>query len=240
MSPSLPIGQRLTLREKANYVADPLELFTQLTEPADNSLLLESAEIDTKTGTQSMLLIDACVRMVCQGHSVTATALNSNGEAVLNLLSNTLPDTVTKQREASQLQLTFPEITDIQDEDSRLKALSVLDSPRTLLTHSVDAEAVNLFLGGIFAYDLIANFERLPDVPDSENTCPDFCFYVAETLIHIDHIRKTTHLQAALFGGESGAHELPRLQHRLASLKEYCNHFRANAIPKKKKRCHHN
>lgn len=139
MSPSLPTGQRITLREKAHYVADPLELFTQLTSPADNSLLLESAEIDTKTGTQSMLLIDACVRMVCQGHVVTATALNSNGEAVLNLLSNTLPDEVNKQRNTNQLQLTFPQITGIQDEDSRLKALSVLDSLRTLLTHSIDA-----------------------------------------------------------------------------------------------------
>ena len=233
MSPSLPTGQRITLREKAHYVADPLELFTQLTSPADNSLLLESAEIDTKTGTQSMLLIDACVRMVCQGHVVTATALNSNGEAVLNLLSNTLPDEVNKQRNTNQLQLTFPQITGIQDEDSRLKALSVLDSLRTLLTHSIDAEAVNLFLGGIFAYDLIANFEQLPDVADSDNTCPDFCFYVAETLIQIDHIRKTTQLQAALFGGESGAHELPRLQHRLAALKEYCNHFRPNTLSKK-------
>ena len=37
MSPSLPNGKRLTLREKANYVADPLELFTQLTEPEDNT-----------------------------------------------------------------------------------------------------------------------------------------------------------------------------------------------------------
>ncbi len=233
MSPSLPNGKRLTLREKANYVADPLELFTQLTEPEDNSLLLESAEIDTKTGTQSMMIIDACVRMVCQGHTVTATALNQNGEAVLNLLINTLPTEVTKQRTENVLTLHFPEIDDVLDEDSRLKALSVLDSLRTLLTHSVDDEAVNLFLGGIFAYDLIANFERLPQVEDGENSCPDFCFYVAETLIHIDHIRKTTHLQAALFGGETGASELPRLQHRLANLKEYCNHFRATSASKK-------
>ena len=89
----------------------------------------------------------ACVRMVCQGHTVTATALNQNGEAVLNLLINTLPTEVTKQRTENVLTLHFPEIDDVLDEDSRLKALSVLDSLRTLLTHSVDDEAVNLFLG---------------------------------------------------------------------------------------------
>ena len=54
-----------------------------------------------------MLLIDACVRMVCQGTPSPQTALNSNGEAVLNLLASTLPDSVNKQREANQLQLVF-------------------------------------------------------------------------------------------------------------------------------------
>ena len=43
----------------AAYVADPLALFSQLTQPNDNSLLLESAEIDTKAGTQSLLLVDS-------------------------------------------------------------------------------------------------------------------------------------------------------------------------------------
>ncbi len=42
------------LQVEAAHVADPLALFTQLTRTGDNSLLLESAEIDTKAGTQSL------------------------------------------------------------------------------------------------------------------------------------------------------------------------------------------
>ena len=82
----------------AAYVADPLALFTQLTTPHDNSLLLESAEIDTKAGTQSLLLIDACVRLVCNGLDVTATALNHNGTALLDCLQSALPPAVAQER----------------------------------------------------------------------------------------------------------------------------------------------
>jgi anthranilate synthase component 1 len=233
MSPSLPTGHRLTLRDTARYIADPLELFSQLTEPADNSLLLESAEIDTKTGTQSILLIDACARITCQDYVVTATALNPNGFAVLDLLDTHLPAQVERIRTSHQLTLQFTRTTDALDEDSRLKALSVLDSLRILLNESRDTDDFNLFLGGIFAYDLIANFEQLPAVADSDNTCPDFCFYVAETLIHIDHIKQTTRLQAVLFGGKESADELPRLQHRLGNLKDYCQQFKAGHPSKK-------
>ena len=119
----------------AAYVADPLALFSQLTQPNDNSLLLESAEIDTKAGTQSLLLVDSCVRLTCRGQTVDAEALNPNGLAVLDRLQSGLPSSVEQLRNSDErLTLNFPAIDTEQDEDSRLKALSVLDSLRTLLT----------------------------------------------------------------------------------------------------------
>lgn len=101
---------------------DPLALFTQLTRSGDDSLLLGSAEIDTKAGTQSLLLIDACVRLTCLGATVTAEALNANGETVLDTLQSALPTAVQCQRDGALLNLRFPTIDASQDEDSRLKA----------------------------------------------------------------------------------------------------------------------
>lgn len=43
-----------------------------------------------------------------------------------------------------------------------------------------------MFFGGLFSYDLVAGFEDLPQL-SAENNCPDFCFYLAETLMVIDH-----------------------------------------------------
>ena len=217
----------------AAYVADPLALFSQLTQPNDNSLLLESAEIDTKAGTQSLLLVDSCVRLTCRGLSVQAEALNLNGLAVLERLQSGLPSSVQQQRVSdSLLILNFPAIDTDQDEDSRLKALSVLDSLRTLLTqlHCEQGQEA-IFLGGIFAYDLIANYETLPAVAEASNDCPDFCFYVAETLIHIDHRLQRSQLRAVAFGGDHFASEYQRLQTRLATLAERCNHFVKPELP---------
>jgi len=98
---------------------------------------------------------------------------------------------------ADELQLDFPASDRELDEDSRLKGSSVLDVLRTLqreLECQLGKEA--LFMAGSFAYDLIASFEDLPEVPEGSNDCPDYCFYVAETLITIDHIKQSTQLLA--------------------------------------------
>ncbi len=220
------------LQVEAAHVADPLALFTQLTRTGDNSLLLESAEIDTKAGTQSLLLVDACVRLTCLGNTVTAEALNTNGTTVLDTLQSALPVSVSRERNGQQLHLQFPQIDAGQDEDSRLKALSVLDTLRTLLVrlHS-PAHPEALFLGGIFAYDLIAGFEQLPAVVDGDNDCPDFCFYVAETLLHIDHRQQLTDVRAVVFAGPQAEAEQARLQARVSELKQVCDHFVAPALP---------
>jgi anthranilate/para-aminobenzoate synthase component I len=42
-----------------------------------------------------------------------------------------------------------------------------------------------MFFGGLFAYDLVAGFENLPPL-ESDTACPDYCFYLAETLLVID------------------------------------------------------
>lgn len=55
-----------------------------------------------------------------------------------------------------------------------------------------------MFFGGLFSYDLVAGFEDLPQL-SAENNCPDFCFYLAETLMVIDHQKKSTRIQASLF-----------------------------------------
>ena len=56
-----------------------------------------------------------------------------------------------------------------------------------------DSHHFAIFLGGAFAFDMVAMSENLPDVPDGENTCPDFVYYLAETLVVIDHENETCH-----------------------------------------------
>ncbi|WP_434663181.1 anthranilate synthase component 1 [Aeromonas sp. NJAU223] len=235
----LPLGEFDTIRLNAPYVTDPLALYSQLCQGRPNNLLLESVEIDSKAGTQSLLLVDACLRIECRGRTVRVRALNDNGERLQTLLDERLPALITRTQDDGELCLTFPASDRELDEDSRLKGISVLDVLRTLqreLQCQLGKEA--LFMGGSFAYDLIASFEDLPAVPEGSNDCPDYCFYVAETLITIDHIKQSTQLLACLFGGNSGGGEeddsqlderYARLTARLESFKQACQQPQSRA-----------
>ena len=223
----LPLGEFDTIRLNAPYVTDPLALYTRLCQHNPNNLLLESVEIDSKAGTQSLLLVDACLRIECRGRTVRVRALTRNGVQLQRLLEQRLPAVITQTRVADELQLDFPASDRTLDEDSRLKGSSVLDVLRTLqqeLQCQQGKEA--LFMGGSFAYDLIAFFEDLPEVPEGSNDCPDYCFYVAETLITIDHIKQSTALLACLFGGEQDESQLDeryaQLTARLEAFKQAC------------------
>lgn len=223
----LPLGEFDTIRLNAPYVTDPLALYTRLCQHNPNNLLLESVEIDSKAGTQSLLLVDACLRIECRGRTVRVRALTRNGVQLQRLLEQRLPAVITQTRVADELQLDFPASDRTLDEDSRLKGSSVLDVLRTLqqeLECQQGKEA--LFMGGSFAYDLIASFEDLPEVPEGSNDCPDYCFYVAETLITIDHIKQSTALLACLFGGEQDESQLDeryaQLTARLEAFKQAC------------------
>ncbi|WP_417615690.1 anthranilate synthase component 1 [Oceanisphaera sp.] len=208
-------GQLHVLLQDAPYTDDPLALFAALTQAGDNSMLLESAEIDTKAGTQSLLMLDACVRLVCQQHTVTLNALNNNGLPALDLVEQALGG----ERSAHQLVVTLPQADDTLDEDSRLKAPSVLETLRLILTRfQADQGQQHIFMSGTFAYDLIASFEQLTQVPEGINRCPDFCFYLAETLITLDHKQETGRLSACVFD----AAEQNRLQARLQQLADAC------------------
>lgn len=66
-------------------------------------------------------------------------------------------------------------------------------------------------------YDLVAGFEDLPQL-SAENNCPDFCFYLAETLMVIDHQKKSTRIQASLFAPNE--EEKQRLTARLNELRQ--------------------
>ena len=205
------------LKAQASYRGDPTTIFHQLCGARPATLLLESAEINSKQNLQSLLVIDSALRITALGHTVSVQALTANGAALLPLLDEALPPEVRNQARPNGRELTFPAIDAVQDEDARLRSLSVFDALRTLLT-TVDSPADEreaVMLGGLFAYDLVAGFEDLPALRRDQR-CPDFCFYLAETLLVLDHQRGTARLQASVFSEQ--ASEAQRLQQRLEQL----------------------
>ncbi|WP_241607503.1 anthranilate synthase component 1 [Rosenbergiella australiborealis] len=199
------------------YSADPTALFNQLCGTRPATLLLESADVSSKDDLQSLMIVDSALRISAQGNTVTVQAMSDNGQSVLPLLCENLPHEAEVKASANRLEIVFTSPSEMQDEDSRLTSSSVFDVLRlipTLISDS-DQQRHALFLGGLFAYDLVAGFESLPPL-EQDQACPDYCFYLAETLLVLDHQTQQARLQASLFTDNS--EEFQRLQARLHQL----------------------
>lgn len=219
----LGVGELELLSLDVPYVADPTELYYSVCGDRPHNLLLESAEIDSKQDLKSLMLIDAAVRIVCRGKVVTLEALTDNGLNVLQTLEGKMPSDISAARQGRQLVLTFPSAERALDEDSRLRQTSSFDALR-MIQHAFNIAGhprEALFLGGLFAYDVVDGFEPLPGV-QQDNRCPDYLFYIAETLLVIDHQRRKGKLQATLFGGDEYTSSYFELSRRLQHIKEAC------------------
>ncbi|MFM2479966.1 anthranilate synthase component 1 [Celerinatantimonas sp. YJH-8] len=183
------------------YVEDPLALYEQLHHDDRESMLLESAEIHSKTDLKSLLIADCAVKIICQEQTVTFQALSDNGKQVILTLTEHFLPPLIKASSAEQLVLEFKLPDPTLDEDSRLKALSPVSALRELihLYGPLATHSNGLFLGGAFSFDFIASFEQLDEVAEGKNTFPDFQFYLAETLLLIDHQTQQTQLIGSLF-----------------------------------------
>ncbi|WP_404340366.1 anthranilate synthase component 1 [Pseudoalteromonas mariniglutinosa] len=193
-------GEVTSITQVRDYISSPLALYRLLDKP--NSLLLESAEIDSKDSVKSLILVDAALRLVCQGKQVTVTAQSNNGKQLLAYLQNHVQNCSTVLNDDT-LTLVYQAIDDEIDEASKLIADNAFSALRSCINSikSTTNNPFSVFLGGVFAYDMVANFEQLPSVPDGENSCPDYVFYLAETLVIIDHQAKTTELIGNVFNG---------------------------------------
>lgn len=224
-----PIGVLKTIEAPCSYIQDSLGLFQKISADSDHHLLFDSAEIESKEHLKSLLLVDACLKITCQGLVVTLEALTDNGKDLLTFITPKFSTQLITHQSPSNLELSFPQSDTSGDEDQRLKSASPMDAIRCLVKRikkrSSHSEA--LFLGGVFAYDFIATFEQLLDVPDGENTTPDYVFYVAETLMIHDHQTQQGEILGSVFGGLYSDESQIRVTNRITELQGLCDNFTA-------------
>jgi anthranilate synthase component I len=216
----IEVGSVNTLSSKASYQSDPLTLFKKLCGNKSNNILLESAEIDKKHQLKSLLLVDAAVKIVCNSNQVSFTPLSVNGEAAITFANEQLTDHAEVIMKDKTLHVTFADVAQTLDEKSRLLATNPFHSLRVFKklkneTHHPFA----VFLGGAFAFDMITMSEKLPQVQDSDNTCPDFVYYLAETLVVIDHEKRSSEVIANVFSGPNQQKCHFEIARRLSAIK---------------------
>ncbi|MGY5452962.1 anthranilate synthase component 1 [Agarivorans sp. MS3-6] len=206
----------------ASYVHDPLSLYQELCKESQHNVLLESSEIDSKENLQSLILADAALKITCTGRQVSFSAVSLNGQSVIAAVADNIDASLISLHNTTQLELNYPLPAANLDEDSRLKANSPVDALRVIIKLYGELSDLDkgVFIGGVFAYDFIASFEQLQDVADSTNICPDYQFYLAETLLLIDHQAQVSHIIGSIYDDA----EQTRINQRLAHLVELCEH----------------
>lgn len=189
------------LTQKLPYYKDPTAVFATLCQQRTNTLLLESAEISSKNSLKSLLFVNSAIKISCFGNTIIFNALTSNGKTVLPLIKEKLqPKAKILVKSESDLEVIIPPINPNLDEDSKLQATTVFDGLRCL-TDIYAQSKIPIFLGGLFAYDLVINFIPMENISleDDGLTCPDYVFYLAENLLVIDHQLQQTTLQSFCF-----------------------------------------
>ena len=122
----------------------------------------------------------------------------------------------------NQLTVEFAEPLAELDEKSRLLATNPFQALR-LFTELDGSKQhpFSVFLGGALAFDMIATSEPLPEVVAGDNTCPDYVFYLAETLVAIDHEQQSTEIIGNSFSTKTEVQE--QIQQQLAGLQVQLN-----------------
>lgn len=215
-------GEVASIAMPLPYHSDALACYQLLTAQSPYSLLLESAEIDSKDNLKSLLLIDAALRIECNDQSVVVQAVSNNGAVLLPYLAAKLSADATVEQQNDQLRVTYQRPALLLEESARLQApnpFSVLRTLQTALKCQSD-EPFAVFLGGVIGYDMVATVEQLPEVPAAENQCPDYVFYLAETLLVLDHQNGHSRVVGNVFCGEQAAANCFIIGKRLEQLKQ--------------------
>ncbi|SDS72102.1 Anthranilate synthase component I, N terminal region [Corynebacterium timonense] len=185
-----------TARTEVRYHADASSLFAHIGGThADGAVLLESADITTRSGLQSVAVLKASLRVTCNDDLVCVEPLTPSGEVIAANLAHRL-----SEHAVGENTYRFP-ASAAADERERLVAPSSADVLRALTTRAGYLEGDFPFLAGGMAFDYLATFETLPEVGESANTYPDYQFVLAETLLRIDHRSGTAYLAGITLDG---------------------------------------
>ncbi len=211
---------------------DPILLYYHLCRQRQNCLLLESAEIDSKRHLKSYLMIDAAVRLECRGHTVFVKPLTEGGRLLVRHLAERFPGGSWTGLNGSTLQIPFHRPQPDLDEDGRLAAASVLDPLRALrdilqINSSIEE---TLFVGGLFSYDLIECFEPLPELAEP-GICPNYVFYVSQTLIRLDHLENVGHLIGSFFYEPFESADRESFDVHMSTIQQQCQHLSLLDLP---------
>src|SRR5580700_11292846 len=166
---------RLSHQESGHF--DLTEALKQLDGEA---IALESADVITKLGEKSLLLLDLVLKIEARNNHVCMTALLDEGVPLLSDIAHHFSSELI-EHEPKRLSIHIKSLSEEQDLIKKLSSPSLLDVLRYVLKNLEprgEKDLSTLMLAGVFAYDFLDHFEKLPEAKKDELKLPDFLFYL--------------------------------------------------------------
>jgi anthranilate synthase component 1 len=182
---------------KLDSVPDPISVLQKLA-PDGDAILFESPEGEGRRAEKSLLFPRSALRIEARGQSVAIDALSEGGERALELIEPKLAKLAKLSRSGSRLSLEFDKSSHEGSDSDRIRernTTDVLRAIRELYNELTDGKAI-LRMPGVFAYDLMEQFESLPEAKDDEVDFPDYIFFVPEIEVELrneDHSVRIVH-----------------------------------------------
>ena len=194
---------------------DPEEVYrTLVPERRAEGVLLESGDVAEGRPVKSLVIHRAAVKIEARGPTVSMAAKSAQGAAVIEVLGAHVREASVVRPNTERAEFTFAFPRDEPEETRRLFAPNVLEALRAVLRLRVrgldPAEAV--MIAGVFAYDLVEQFEPLPEADSDPLSFPDFVFWLPERVVRIDHDLKSTSVFEHIFGDPDDPETREKLQ----------------------------
>lgn len=225
-----PLKNARASRRSLRSVPEPLALFAWLTDEGrrPHTILLESAEPSSRKTQKSLLVVSSALSIECRGADVTLTALNAQGQALLPILEKHFAR-FSPRSDENALRLRVPVHSAESrktSEEERLQAessLTVLRELKALLCAALPSMPEAVFLAGVFSYDLVDQFEPLPEVA-ANHQFPDYIFYLADQMIVFDHLTASGSVLACTFVADDSDTAQEEAEVALSEIEETLSH----------------
>lgn len=208
-----------TIKLGLAYVENPIDFYKQHKSDS-NSLLLMTAEIDSKKAQKSIMILKSAVKIEAYSDKIKLIALSSNGEELIDACYECSLNEYKCSLDRGTLIINNNFEDDLMDEDQRLKSTTHLSPIRSIIKSIKCLEDQNdLFIGGNFSFDLLETYEKLPKVEKSETSCPLYCLYVAEILVEVDHQNHSSIIKGHVFGKHGTKNSFFEISKKINSIK---------------------
>ncbi|MBN2801980.1 MAG: anthranilate synthase component 1 [Deltaproteobacteria bacterium] len=193
--------QAYTVIKECKVNSDPYSLFCELSKDLEDAVLLESKDGNGKNNIASMLFLKTALRFEAFKNRVIITILTENGKKALSAVKSELEKIALFSPLADGAEVIFKSELAEGDDIARIKSIYPGDVIRIFANRwNLGTDNINkrLSLPGVFSYDFLDSFEKLPEAKDDTLNFPDYIFYLPEESVIVDHEK---HLASVIIHG---------------------------------------